>query len=134
MCTKHHRMMACSTCTSVAACCKNSHHKCLTHELPMCDTCTLYEDVQCRRPRQCCKRGHHGARPAVKRGPVGQRTRACASKVPEPKAAARAHNQQIGRHHRTVNVQKGRTHRKRGRDDEQAGGSARKKPKRSSRL
>ncbi|KAJ9447041.1 hypothetical protein DIPPA_18258 [Diplonema papillatum] len=83
MCTKH-RMTACSTCTSVASCCKNSHHKCLTHELPTSDTCMRYEDVRCRRPRQCCKRGHHGGRPAVKRGPVDQRASACASKVLEP--------------------------------------------------
>ncbi|KAJ9442813.1 hypothetical protein DIPPA_32961 [Diplonema papillatum] len=44
MCTKH-RMTACSTCTSVAACCRNSHHKCLNHELPTCDTCMRYEDL-----------------------------------------------------------------------------------------
>ncbi|KAJ9445419.1 hypothetical protein DIPPA_11789 [Diplonema papillatum] len=59
MCTKH-RMTACSTCKSVTACCRNSHHKCLTHKLPTCETCMRYEDLRSRRPGQCCT--EHGQR------------------------------------------------------------------------
>ncbi|KAJ9463416.1 hypothetical protein DIPPA_21396 [Diplonema papillatum] len=92
-----------------------------------------YENVRCRRPRQCCKRGHHGAPPAAKRGPVGQRASAYASKVPEPKP--RPQGPQPTDRTPPPNGERAKgtdgacSQRKRGRDDEQAGGSARKKPK-----
>jgi hypothetical protein len=136
MCRKH-RMTACSTCGpgSVAACCKNSHHKCLIHELPTCDACMRIDDVRSRRPKQCCKRGHHGARQGVKRGPVDRRADVNATlEIPKPEPQPQSPQWATQTRDGANGPSTGPPDapgppRKRDHDGGQAGGDERKKPK-----
>ncbi|KAJ9470765.1 hypothetical protein DIPPA_10124 [Diplonema papillatum] len=62
-----HRLTQCATCNTIAECCRtNGHHRCLDHGMPTCAHCSRLADLRSRRPKLCCRKGHHRA--AVARG------------------------------------------------------------------
>lgn len=57
-----HRMTVCAACGTLNECCRRKHHhRCLEHDMPTCEDCMKLPDLRSRRPRQCCRRGHHQA-------------------------------------------------------------------------